>query len=252
LQAFAFISHNNIVDSIKLNGTWSEATKQARVGAYISFTRWLARKTDGLTRVAIPLKEGTAKTFFKIREKVKTEAMTKNQWEYFLKKLGEANPRDCLVAKIILQGGKRINEVLGAKIDQIDWIKGKIRFEQSKTKGYEKNTIIDYPHYIMSELKKYIESQVINKDNFIFVTIKGNRISQTQFNRSFKLAGERAELPFKIHPHVLRASHVTYHKEKGRSDSAIQKTTGHASPSMISDYDKTDLEKNISEDESLV
>jgi len=44
------------------------------------------------------------------------------------------NPRDRLIAKIALQGGKRINEVLTLTTEQIAWDKSEITFVQSKTK----------------------------------------------------------------------------------------------------------------------
>jgi integrase len=70
---------------------------------------------------AIPNREGHAKTFFNVYEKVKTHAMTQAQWISFFRELEKINPRDCLIGKIILQGGKRVNEVLSLQTSQIDW-----------------------------------------------------------------------------------------------------------------------------------
>ena len=112
LQQFALINHEGIIDRIKLFQNWAETTRQARAACYISFTGFLSRRLEGVTKKAIPDKEGNAKTFFNVYEKIKTHAMTQAQWIAFFKELENSNPRDCLIGKVILQGGKRVNRPL--------------------------------------------------------------------------------------------------------------------------------------------
>ena len=45
------------------------------------------------------------KTFFRVQEKVRTNAMRQAQWLEFLHQLEKINSRDALIAKIALQGG---------------------------------------------------------------------------------------------------------------------------------------------------
>jgi integrase len=52
--------------------------------------------------------------------------------------LEKINPRDALIGKVALQGGKRIREVLNLRTEQIDWNKREITFAQSKTRGVSK------------------------------------------------------------------------------------------------------------------
>ncbi|WP_075883960.1 site-specific integrase [Candidatus Protochlamydia sp. W-9] len=159
LQAFSLVNHEAILDQIKLVEDWSEATKQARATCYVPFTAYLSRQLQGVVRKAIPSKEKGTKKFFKIREKVITEAMNQSQWLSFLHELEKINTRDCLIAKLILQGGKRVNEVLSLQTQQIDWIRNEINFLQSKTKGYIKETIITYPESVMQSLRNYLENR---------------------------------------------------------------------------------------------
>ncbi len=65
-------------------------------------------------------------------------------------------------------------------------------------------------------------------------------------------AGNHAAIPFKVTPHVLRTSTVTYFKQQGFHDSDIMKVTGHASAAMVNAYDKTSLEANATEKVQLV
>lgn len=248
LQAFALVNHESVIDQIKLIKGWSEATKQARAACYVSFTAYLSRRLQGVVRKAVPNKEKGAKTFFKIRDKVETEAMNQAQWIAFLKELEKINARDCLIAKIVLQGGKRINEVLSLQTDQVDWIRNEITFFQSKTKGCIKETVITYPASVMQFLKTYLS----NREGQVFVTRSGKPVMLNQIALTFEKAGERANIPFKVTPHVLRATTVTYLKQQGFSDSDIMRVTGHASSALVYAYDKGSRADNASKKVSLI
>ena len=91
-----------------------------------------------MIRKAVPSREGTTKTFFKIRETVATRPLKRQQWEKFLKELEKINTRDALIAKLMLQGGKRKSEVLSLQFDQINWENHIITYSQVKTRGMVK------------------------------------------------------------------------------------------------------------------
>lgn len=248
LQVFAAVNHDAIIDRIKSIADLSETSKQARAACYISFTRFLSRRTKGLITKAVPGREGNSKTFFKVHDKVATQAMTNVQWMTFLAELYKINERDCLIAKIILQGAKRVNEVLSLTTDAIDFDKGLITFAQSKTKGLKKFTGITYPKELMEELKSYIG----NRQGLVFVTKHGKRVLPYQLNITFYKAGRKANIPFRVHPHVLRASAITSLKSRGYSADEIQKLSGHASTAQVMAYDKSDYSINISNKVNLL
>ena len=155
LQAFALVNHESIIDQIKLLSNWTECSRQSRAACYISFTSFLHRRSRGIISRALANREGNAKTFFRVYDKVKTVAMSQSQWCMFLEELEKLSPRECLIAKLIIQGGKRVSEVLSLRTDQINWNRRKIVFEQSKMKGMKKSTIITYPKTVMEKLKEY-------------------------------------------------------------------------------------------------
>lgn len=248
LQGFALINHDSIVDRIKLVKDWSECSRQARAACYISFTRFLSRRTEGLIKKAVPSRDGTDKTFFKVREKVKTLAMTQSQWVQFFEVLDKLSLRDSLIAKTMLQGGKRISEVLSLQVNQINWEERKIVFVQAKTKGMKKETVITYPESFMKKLENYIGSRT----GLVFITRFGKQVSRLHLNVVFAKAGKSAGILFKVTPHVLRASNVTYLKQQGFADSDIMKITGHANSAMIHAYDKSSIEDNASKKVQLV
>lgn len=248
LQAFALVNHEAIIDQIKLVAHWTECTRQSRAAGYISFTGFLYRRTKGIIPRALANREGHGKTFYKVYDKVKTAAMSQAQWCVFLEELEKISPRECLIAKVMLQGGKRVREVLSLQTEQIRWDRRKIEFTQSKMKGMKKVTVITYPKTMMERLREYVGE----RKGSVFVTRTGKPIQLNRLVETFSKAGRRAGIPFKVTPHVLRTSTVTYLKQQGFQDSDIMKVTGHTSSSMVASYDKTSQEINASEKVQLV
>lgn len=252
LQEFAMLNHNLILDSIKQIppkiAAWSEGTKQVRAACYISLTKFLNRVTSGIIPIAYPSKQEANKTFYKIRDLVKTNAMNQEERIAFLEKLKHINHRDWLIAQTLLQGAKRVAEVLSITTNQISFEEGTISFVQVKNKKNSKTTIITYPQRFMQLIKDYLG----NRSGLVFITKTGKSIGLKQLAGTFAKAGLQAKIPFKVTPHVLRATAVTEYKRMGCSDSDIMKVTGHSSSKMIYAYDKSIRSENASKKISLI
>lgn len=244
LQVLAHANIENLLDCIHHDMPGSVATKQSRCATFISFTRYLHRITGKAISVAIPKTGGDA-TFKKIRDKAKTEAITIEQWRKFLIELKKYSFRDYLIARAIFQGAKRCNEVLNALISDIQWDKKIIVYKQSKSNILEKNTFIHYPQEYLQELKIYLGDRI---QGYIFISRKGNRITQPQIYRSFFEASRRSGLKINVHPHMLRASAITNLMKMGYHSDQIMKISGHSSPHMVLYYDKSNEEENISKE----
>lgn len=63
LQDFALINHETIIDQIKLCSSWKDCTRQSRAACYISFTKFLHRRSQGMISRAIANREGMQKPF---------------------------------------------------------------------------------------------------------------------------------------------------------------------------------------------
>nr|WP_231881977.1 site-specific integrase [Candidatus Chlamydia sanziniae] len=252
LQEFSLLNHNIIIDSIKQLPTeiipWSEGTKQVRAACYISLTKFLHRATSGLINIAQPSHQESTKTFYKVRDLVKTHAMNRENKQLFLTKLKTINYRDWLIAQAILQGAKRVSEVLILTTNQISFQDGTISFFQTKSRGLEKITVITYPQRFMNLLSLYIK----NRSGIVFITKPGKSVGLKQVASSFAKAGKLAGILFKVTPHVLRVTAVTEYKHFGCSDSDIMKITGHSSSKMIYAYDKSARSNNASQKITLI
>jgi len=253
LGHFNYWPHEKILDDIKKldkvdnedRDLEIEAKRQVRAAAYISFTKWLNRKTYGWFRKAIPNTQKNESTFFNRYDKCRTEALSLEQWYKFIDKLAEINKRDALIAKAIFQGAKRVSEVISVKLNQIDWEKNLIKFKQSKNGKTTKYIPVNYPQYFMQELREYIDTTAANRKNdLVFITRTGAGITRLRLNYSFAKASEKCRFTDPVSPHVLRTTWVTYAKQQGVQDTEIMKVTGHSSSRMVYSYDKTSAEDN--------
>ena len=102
LQAFALVNHESVIDRIKLLSNWTECSRQSRAACYISFTSFLHRRSRGIISRALANREGNAKTFFRVYDKVKTVDMSQAQWCTFLEELEKLSPREGSVAKTFI------------------------------------------------------------------------------------------------------------------------------------------------------
>jgi integrase/recombinase XerD len=112
----------------------------------------------------------------------------------------------------------------------------------------KKSTVVTYPQSVLDKLKAYIGE----RSGIVFVTRSGKPVIITRLAQTFSKAGKAAQIPFKVTPHVLRTSTVTYLKQQGFQDTDIMKVTGHASAAMVCAYDKTAQETNATEKVQLV
>lgn len=245
LQRFSLVNVNAIVTGITCLEGLSSATRQARAAAFLSFTRYLSLQSDGFLKRALPQRAGSNKTFYKVREVVATDALSMAQWTAFLEELQKINPRDALIAKLQLQGAKRISEVLGLTTDKIDYKTREITFPQSKTRGTKVETIVTFPQTVMDELKAYIG----DRNGLVFVTRSGNRIMMNQVATTYAKAGKNAGI--RVHTHMLRCSAITYLMGQGFQPSEVAKITGQTLP-MVSAYDKRSKADNPTKKVSLV
>ena len=69
LQTLSVMNLEHLIDLMRQQVDGSEATKQARTAAFISFTAFLQRRTGGMLRKVLANREKGSQTFKRIREK---------------------------------------------------------------------------------------------------------------------------------------------------------------------------------------
>ena len=249
---FNKVPHEMVIDHIKKVFDWSEGTRQLKAACYISLTAYLERISNGWFRKAIPSTLSANPTFYQVRDKCATNALTLEQWHKFIAALSQVSARDALIARCMFQGAKRVSEALSLQLEQVNFKKNSICFRQQKTGGIIKDIPITYPVHFMDELKEYIAATShVRRNSQLFLTRTGKPIVRSRINYSFAKASAKAGLE-KVTPHVLRATWVTLIKQQGVQDTEIMKVTGHTSSKMIYAYDKTAAEENYSKKAVLI
>ena len=249
LQFFALANIEHLLDLIKEQTKGSEATKQARAAAFLSFTGFLQRKTAGLIKKALPKREKGAQTFRTIRNEAKSVAMSREEVKRFLEVLENSNRTYWLIAQMILQGAKWVSEVLEAKIENVDWELGHVTFQQKKSEVMEKTTVIHYPLRFLNELRGYLGERF---EGLVFVTKNGKRYVPDQILRAFKKAAKTAGLTKNISPHSLRVTAITLFIEKGYGSDQVIKVSGHADARIVKYYDKSGKVDNLTREMCLI
>ena len=249
LKDFSMMNLESKLDQIRTSGSGMESTKQTRSAAFISFTGFLQRKTEGLIKKAIPNKEKGRKTFQKMREKTVYEALDEEELRSFLAALKKVSLRNYLIAAMQVQGAKRISEVLDSKIENVDWEKGTIRFKQSKSDVFEKETVVFFPVNFMGELKDYLGERSVGA---IFITSSGRKMGRSDVQPVYASAFKKAGINKRGFTHILRATTITELCKKGFGAEEIVNLSGHSSLQMVGYYDKSGAENNPSRKVNMI
>ncbi|WP_216871270.1 tyrosine-type recombinase/integrase [Chlamydia pecorum] len=238
------VDHSDVLYKIKslkysLSGRLvSEASKQARAACYISLTKFLYRLTKGSITPAVPSRDFGSATFYKIRDKVKTAFLSKKEWLIFFDALKRVSFRDYLIGKLIIQGVRKLSEVISLKTEDILFSHNQICFRVKKRQNRVCEIKVTYPNFLMEELREYIGL----REGLVFVSCRGKQVIKNQIYHYFRLAEHDAQLSIKVTPHVLRASALAYLKQTGFSNEDIMRVSCLSSHEMISAYDSCSVE----------
>ncbi|EGF84501.1 phage integrase family protein (plasmid) [Chlamydia psittaci Cal10] len=253
LEGLVCCDHCDILNRIKsLTFTYSgkpvsEASKQARAACYISFTKFLYRLTKGVIKHASPSKDFGNPTFYKIRDKVKTEFISKREWLLFFDALKKISFRDYLIGKLIIQGVRKLTEVISLRTEDISFAKNQVTFKVKKRQNRYQEVKVSYPNFLMQELQDYLG----NREGWVFVSGEGQQVAINQVYYYFKLAEGDINSPIKVTPHVLRASALAYLKKMGFADQEIMRVSCLSSTQMLSAYD-TGMTDNLTSQLPLI
>lgn len=136
--------------------------------------------------------------------------------------------RDRALLEFAYATGGRVSEIIGLKMNQIDWQE---KFVLFFGKG-KKERWVPFGDVAAGWLKKYIEQArpklIRQPTDFVFLTRLGAPLSRMDYWRILKKWADKAGIK-KIHPHVLRHSFATHLLQRGADLRTVQELLGHAS-----------------------
>ena len=155
----------------------------------------------------------------------KREYLTPDEIEKVLQaaaKFGRHGARDRTLVLLAYRHGFRVSELVSLRWDQIDLKAGLLHVARLKNGMASTHPIRGPELRALRELRRDYPASP-----YVFVSELGGPLTPATFRKLLARAGERAKLPFPIHPHMLR--HSTGYKlaNDGHDTRAIQQYLGH-------------------------
>jgi len=157
------------------------------------------------------------------------------------------NPRDALLVRLLWRTGIRVSELIGIRVQDIDFegraILIKIQKQRKRDgKTVERRRLVPIDEGSLDMIKEYLgwRKQFPYKGDLLF-PITRQRVDQI-FWRLGRRAGIReigdpvVSKHRKLHPHVLRHTFAIHCIKRGMSVERLQKILGHSSPTTTSVY----------------
>ncbi len=166
--------------------------------------------------------------------------------------------RDKIILLVLKEGGLRAGELLGIRIEDIDyaeqgiWVKYRPNnSNKSRAKaGYGRDRFVHLPHDLMVLIDRYISSdwcEIDPDEDYLFVVTNSNTPSdngkgmkKSTLDSMFKHYTQKTKV--KLHPHMLRHTHVTelargyISKEEPINWKYISERIGHSSVTTTMEF----------------
>jgi len=164
------------------------------------------------------------------REKRIPAVLTKDEVRKLFANL--PNKKSRLMISLIYACGFRVSELLNLKLNDLNFEEMICQVRQAKGK---KDRIVNIPQFLLKHLKKQVEKQQENKQEYLFTGLQG-KLSERNIQKIVKIATKRAGIEKEVHPHTLRHSFATHLLENGVDIRKIQELLGHADLSTTQIY----------------
>ena len=139
------------------------------------------------------------------------------------RKNGRNSHRDDTLIFFMFRHGLRVSEVVSLRWEQVDLEKGLLHVRRKKN-GIPSTHPVRGPEIrSLRRLKREYPDTP-----YVFISERKNPLSPRTVHHIVKTAGDLAEFPFMIHPHMLRHSTGFYLANKGHDTRSIQAYMGHA------------------------
>ena len=156
-----------------------------------------------------------------------------------------ADPRDKTVAIILAKTGCRLTEALEIKMDDLNLEEGFIRLR--KRKG-GKQTVVPIDQETIRTIQRFQFIRNSRGTDYLFVSIRGERVSKTSVQRAVKNAAEEAGIMEpgedrfhkKFTPHTYRTVFTTLMRNQGMPDHILRYIRGDSNDETMDIYTRVD------------
>jgi integrase/recombinase XerD len=171
------------------------------------------------------------------RERKMPVVLTKEEIKQLLNSIETAKSK--LMVSFMYASGMRVSEITNLKTNQLDFEENIGHVRQGKGR---KDRIFNIPKFLASKLKKQVQHQEENYQEYLFPGLKG-KMSERNLQKIVKSSAQKAGLKKDVHCHTLRHSFATHLLENGTDIRMIQELLGHASLSTTELYTHVSAEQ---------
>lgn len=153
------------------------------------------------------------------------EHLTNDEAEALIKaagKVGRNRLRDRALCLLLYRHGLRISEATDLRWGQLDLANKTLHVRRLKNGNPSGHPLQEDTIEALLELKEGNPEQ-----EFVLITERGTPLDRMNAGRIVKRAGQRAGLPFPVHPHMLRHATGYYLANTGQELRVIQDYLGH-------------------------
>lgn len=137
------------------------------------------------------------------------------------------NIRDrCMILMCFLHGF-RTSELIGLKISDIDYLSGNIYIRRLKNGFSTTHPLQPKECDLLQQWMAVRKTCANSESDWLFLTSAGSCLSRQRFYSLLRHYGEQANLPLKVHPHMLRHACGFELAEQGLDTRLIQDYLGH-------------------------
>lgn len=149
--------------------------------------------------------------------------------------------RNKTMIKFMLDTGLRLSEIINLKWSRVDMTSGKVIVKEGKG---AKDRIVYIDLRAIELLSEWRDTQLeeINKrdssnaNNFVFTTLKGNRLNSANIRQMVYTYSDKAGISKQISPHTFRHTFATDLLRETNNIRIVQKALGHADISTTQIY----------------
>ncbi|WP_455366883.1 tyrosine recombinase XerC [Kaarinaea lacus] len=150
--------------------------------------------------------------------------------------------RDLAMMELMYSSGLRLAELISLNIDDVDFREGTLPV----TGKGSKTRVLPVGKYALESLKRWLSVRDTlcssPRERALFVSQRGQRISERNVQERFRQWGIRQAIDSHIHPHRLRHSFASHLLESSGDLRAVQELLGHSDISTTQIYTHLDFQ----------
>lgn len=149
---------------------------------------------------------------------------------------GRWGTRDRAMVALLFYYGMRASELVGLKVSDLDLGSGHIYVRRCKGSNSSTQRLNSES---MRAVRRYLAERPVGGFQELFLSERGEPFTRFGLNYLVKTWGERARLPFRVHPHMLRHScgYALVNRDGGSKDlRLVQDYLGHKDPRHTAQY----------------